>query len=104
MCGETYPLVLRGRGGWMMRERSAGAGAAAQDCDEGELAAFAEFTEAQVAGRNPDVAEHLAKYPQYAERLRPVLESAVEFYRLVQDFKREFPGFSSLDLVLPRRK
>ena len=84
--------VLNDEGGWTAGLRPE------SDYSDEELRAFAEFTEAQVAGHNPDLEQHLARYPQYAAQLRPVLESAVWFYREVREFKQEFPDFSIWDL------
>lgn len=64
----------------------------------GELAAFAEFTEALIKGENPSIEETLARYPEHAENLRPLFETAVDYQRDVADFKRKFPDFSVWDL------
>jgi len=65
-----------------------------EDYSDEELEAFAEFTTAQVKGENPSIEAHLAKYPQYAESLRPVLETAVWFDGEVRKLKEKFPDFS----------
>ena len=63
----------------------------------GELRAFAEFSEAQVRGENPSIEETLARYPEHAEHLRPLLETAVDYQKDVDEFKRKYPDFSIWD-------
>ncbi len=69
------------------------------DVSDEYLDAFAEFTDALVTGKNPDLEEHLSKYPQFVDELRPVLETAIWVREEFQRFKREYPDVDILDLL-----
>jgi len=69
-----------------------------EEYSEEERAVMVGFTEALVRGERPVLEAHLARCPAQAERLRPVLETAVWFCGLVQEFKQAHPGFSVWDL------
>ena len=69
---------------------------------EQEMDAYAEFTEALARGEEPNLDLHLARFPQYAESLRPDLETALRIHAEVKRFRHRHPDFSIWDLFLNR--
>ncbi len=65
-----------------------------EEYSEEERAVMVGFTEALGRGERPSLEAYLARCPTRAENLRPVLETAVWFCGLVQEFKQAHPGFS----------
>jgi hypothetical protein len=59
-----------------------------------ELEAMEEFISAKLEDRAPGVEEHLGRYPQFADSLRPVLEGAELFHREYRRLKKKYPGYS----------
>ncbi len=77
-----------------------------QEYTDEELDAFAEFSEASVRGERPSVEAQLAKYPEYAGTLRPLLEAARRFDEQAAEFRRRWPDFTVWELfgARPGRK
>ena len=61
---------------------------------QAELDAMEEFISAQLEDRAPSVEEHLRRYPELRDSLRPVLEGAELFHREYTRLKKEYPGYS----------
>jgi hypothetical protein len=64
------------------------------------LDAFGEFSDKLVTGQNPSLETHLKKYPEFADRLRGELESAIWFHSEFQQMKREHPAVDWADVLL----
>ncbi len=66
---------------------------------EAEIDLMCEFDEALLRGENPDIGAWAARLPEYAHRVRPLLEVSVwltgEFKRL----KQEYPGLRAWHLI-----
>jgi hypothetical protein len=70
------------------------------DATSEELDLFGEFTESLVRGEKPVIEEFLARLKDGSkERLRESLKNAVWFRGLVEEFKRECPGKTILDVL-----
>jgi hypothetical protein len=61
---------------------------------QAELAAMEEFISALLEDRAPGIEEHLGRYPEFADSLRPVLEGAELFHREYRRLKDKYPGYS----------
>ena len=69
-----------------------------------EVDLVAEFSDAYVAGKNPDKEAFLARCPEHAERLRPLLETAEGLAAEFDSIRQKYPGFYAWHLIgLPAR-
>ena len=61
------------------------------DFTDAELRMFGDFVDAVLAGRKPNVEEHVRRCPGSEAKMRPILETALLLDREVTQFKRKYP-------------
>ncbi|MBM3323274.1 hypothetical protein FJY69_07345 [candidate division WOR-3 bacterium] len=54
--------------------------------------AVAAFSDALVTGQNPDLDRYVARFPQFAPRLREYLETAIWLRQTFEAARNEYPG------------
>ncbi len=58
---------------------------------DAELDVFGEYTDALLAGKNPDMEEYLKRCPGSAAKMRPILETSQLLDREITQFRRKYP-------------
>jgi hypothetical protein len=58
---------------------------------DAELDMLADFSDAGLAGKEPDIEEYLRRCPGSEARMRPLLEIDVMLRREITEFRREYP-------------
>ena len=62
---------------------------------DAELTAMEVFADARRSGKKVSVEAFLRRYPEFAETLRPTLESIVLFDGAVRTFAKKHPNFNA---------
>jgi len=74
------------------------------DFTDAELDAFGDYTDALQAQKNPDMEEYLKRCPGSADKMRPILETALLLDREITQFRRKHPHADLDKLLDPKQK